>query len=107
MQKRHPNSELLQLQTTTENQNGNKEQSNTELKEVNRIENTPFTIITIPEKESFVAVGNWRLTDWETKEKCMKMIEEKSWDIIFALIQATITIMDKNPEYKETEKQKF
>lgn len=54
-----------------------------------KIEGTPFYIITIhdeEEKKCFISVGNKRVTEIITREEADAMIKHKFWDLIVSLI---------------------
>lgn len=91
MKKEHPNSELLQSQTTTENQNTNNQKSNTELIERHTIKGTGFEIIGNPEKGYMIALGQYRLTEFQpTIYDCEQMIKNRDYELILGMIGAAI-----------------
>lgn len=61
------------------------------------IPHTPFTLVTVLDKGSFIALGNMRLTDYlPTKEHAIDVITEESWDFLLSVIIAIVkTIEDK------------
>lgn len=99
-------SELLKLQTTTEDTTDTKQQSNSQIKETEPVENTPFTMITILDQGSFVALGNYRVSDYQTKSDCLDQIHGKEWHLLINVIQSMITMIDKEPNYKQTTTEK-
>lgn len=71
----------------------NKSKSGNEIAEKEKIEKTPFDIITITEEVegkkiqvSFIAVGNKRITEITTYVKCLQMIQERDWNLMVSLI---------------------
>lgn len=87
--------ELLELQNTTENPNTNNPKSS-QLIEKERYEGTGFDIVGNPEYGYFVALGTYRITRAQTKEECIRMINEKDYELIIGLMGASIeqTIKD-------------
>lgn len=79
-------------ETNTENKHSS------ELIKIRHIANTPFTIVYVDENKSyFIAMGNARLSDYmNSDEDCVKMIEEKSYELIMAMCGriATLTYND-------------
>lgn len=64
-----------------------KETYGTELVKMERIEETPFTLVTIEDKGSFIAIGEKRVSDFkESKEELIELINGKSWELIVATI---------------------
>lgn len=59
--------------------------------EAERMEGTPFTIITATDKGkeapdgSFIAMGNQRMSELNTYEECVKLVKERDWVLITAL----------------------
>ena len=51
---------------------------------IQREEHKPFIVVTIEEKGSFIAFGNFKLSEITTKERCIEMIETRDWDLIGA-----------------------
>lgn len=80
--------ELLKLQTGGELMNTDN-QNSTELIKTHQVENTGFCIIEVQDKGCFVTLGMYRLTEYkETIEECLRMIEEKDWELILGLMGA-------------------
>lgn len=87
------NKELLELQNTTgtnDTGSSNSTSQNDELVERIKVPGTGFEIVGNKEKGYFIALGTYRLTEFKSKEYCMKMIEIKDWDLIVSLIGAAI-----------------
>lgn len=91
-----PNAELLQLQTNVQ-ETENNSQSSEHLIERERVDNTPFTIVTI-QQGTFIAISNRRVTDYITKEECYNLIKEKPWSLI---IESLLTILELRDEMTE------
>ena len=64
---------------------------------VQREEHKPFIVVTMEGKGSFIAFGNFKLTEITTKERCIEMIETRDWDLIASwtllLISANKSLM--------------
>lgn len=59
------------------------------IKEIHDINHLPLVIVETTnegENNSFVAIGQSRLSDLTTKENCERMIEEKDWNLIMAVM---------------------
>lgn len=78
--------ELLQLQSNTEKINTNNQHSSEELVERHNYPNTGFLIVGNKEKGYFVALGQHRLTEFQTYGECETAITEKNWDLIVNVI---------------------
>lgn len=70
--------------------------SNYELIKREQVEGTPFMIITT-EHGSFIALGQYRITEDLKKEQLLQMIEDKDWTLYLAAASAIteLTIKDK------------
>lgn len=79
-----------------------KESKSKSLIDVERIEGTPFVIVTKPDedevKNSFIGIGDNRLTEMMSYGKAMMMINERNWDLI---VQAIVYISSKVKEDKD------
>lgn len=77
---------------------------------VERIENTPFSIIENEEGKCFISMGSQIITEaHESREELLKMIESKSWNFMVNVICATYNIMkqiEKNEVKNETTNEK-
>ncbi|AXH76379.1 MAG: hypothetical protein [Microviridae sp.] len=56
-----------------------------ELLKRDRIENTPFEIIST-ERGCFIGLGQFRLTNFITNQECIEMINDKDWNLLLACI---------------------
>ncbi len=66
--------------------------SNYEMVKRQRVEGSPFELITIEDEGSFIALGNKRLTEvYEKKLQALDAINEKSWNNI---IRVMVVVMD-------------
>lgn len=82
--------ELLELQNGSEEPNTNNPPSS-QLVETEPIKNTGFQIVGNAEKGYFVALGQYRLTTFhKDKKELLKKVKDKDWEIILALIGASI-----------------
>ena len=84
-----PKSGLLPTQENVQEQEANTKSG--KLVNVERIEGTPFNVVTLGEDEgnemrNFVAIGNKRITELMTNEEAKELIEFRNWDIIVQLI---------------------
>lgn len=84
-----------------------KEHSST-IKNIERYEETPFGIVETNEETEnncFVALGNKRVSQLQTKEECERMIDEKDWTLITQLsmhiMENQETIKTINDAYKK------
>lgn len=82
--------ELLHTQSgmtmDVEETNQNKQVSS-ELIKIKHVKETPFTIVTVEENKVFIALGQARMTDYkENIEECEEMINNKSWELIMAMV---------------------
>lgn len=69
----------------------NKNSSNTQLIEVNRIDDTIFDHVRHEDKH-FLALGKYRLTpDLESKEQVIEASKDTSWERLFAIIDIIAT----------------
>lgn len=94
-------SELLHTQ-----QNAEEQENNSNLCEIKKMEGTPFTIVRKNDEgefNSFIAIGNNRLTGMMTDEECERMIEEKDWNL---LVQMTVYVASKLQEENHKQIQK-
>lgn len=67
--------------------NQNNSNLNYELIKRKEIENTPFTIITIEEKESFISIGKYRLSEsYKTIEEAEINAKIIDWNKIMQII---------------------
>ncbi len=77
---------------------------------VERIENTPFSIVENEEGKCFISMGSQIITEaHESREELLKMIESKSWNFMVNVICATFNIMkqiEKNETTNETNNKK-
>ena len=77
---------------------------------VERIDNTPFSIVENEEGKCFISMGSQVITEaHENREELLKMIESKSWNFLVNVICATFNIMkqiDKNESTNETNNEK-
>jgi len=72
------------------------------LVQIEKVEGTPFTVVTIEGSaevnDTFIAVGNERLTDLGDYEEMKRKIEERDWELI---VQLQVFIANKvNEETK-------
>lgn len=68
-----------------------KENSSDKIIEVEKIEGTPFAIITAnngKKNNTFIAIGDKRITEMQSLAESKKMIAERDWNIITALVVA-------------------
>lgn len=86
--------QLLQLQSTT--QTADNLNSNSQLIEKEIHPGTAFQIVGNKEQGYFVALGYYRITEIHTKEECQRMINEKDYELILGLINASIIISKKD-----------
>jgi len=71
------------------------ESKNTELIQRDKLEGTPFTIITI-EDGSFGTLGEYRVTEkMKTKKEVEKYLKEPKWDTIATIVSILITENNK------------
>jgi len=57
--------------------------------DIEKIENTPFTIVKLPEageKNTFIAIGNNRLTEMDTYINSRAMIIERDWQLMMQMV---------------------
>lgn len=77
---------------------------------VERIENTPFSIVENEEGKCFISMGSQVITEaHENRDELLKMIESKTWNFIVNVICATFNIMkqiEKNETTNETNGEK-
>lgn len=78
------NTELLQSETSTQEQDG-RENSFNVIQVHNNVAETPFRIVETTQG-SFVALGNKRLTELKHISECCEMITEKKWELLFGVI---------------------
>lgn len=86
----------------------NKEHSSTIIN-VEQYEETPFGIVETNkegEDNSFVAIGNKRLTPLIAKEECKRLIVEKDWILITQLIMHITENLDMIKTINEAYRQK-
>ena len=59
-----------------------------ELVKIKNVEGTPFTIVTVEStNKKFVAMGQARMSEYkDTMEECEEMINNKSWELIMAMV---------------------
>ncbi len=68
---------------------------------VTRIENTPFSIIQDFEGKYAITIANNIVSKpKETQEDCMKLIENRDWELISNTICALVHIVQKVDEYE-------
>ena len=65
---------------------------------VQREEHTPFTVVTMEGKGSFIAFGNIMLTEITTKKRCIEMLETRDWNLIGAF---TMVLNSANKSLEE------
>lgn len=74
------------------------ETKNTQLKEVEPIEGTPFTAVKIEEKW-FLSFGQYRLSEMlESKEECIDNSKDTSWERLMTIMNIVIENCDKTQE---------
>ena len=75
------------------------EQENSEMIKREDVKNTPFTIISLTDKnEHFAVMGEYRVTEvYKTKEKAKKEVEQITWNRI---IQVIMILNEKNVTLK-------
>lgn len=62
-----------------------------ELVKMNPIEGTPFTLVTVKERGTFVALGRMRLTDsYEREADAVKQVNVNNWEFTIAVIYAVV-----------------
>lgn len=67
-------------------------------------DNSPFGIVEVNvdgENKCFIALGERRLTELQTREACEKEINEKSWRITIELIMGLVEKQDLIIKYKK------
>lgn len=65
-----------------------KESSNSELIQREKIEGTPFWIIGQEEKEWFITMKNYKITEAKgTKEEAIEELEKNKWSVIAAVCE--------------------
>lgn len=89
-----------------ESQKELRENSSSELVKKEKIEGTPFDLITYEDKGVFVAIGKLKLTPFlESKEQATEYLEKHKWeftlDLILAMIEAVIQIKEQEVRYDE------
>lgn len=52
------------------------------IKETNRIDGTPFTIVTTDNNKCFIAIGNNRVSEIMKHKEAFNMIDNKEWELI-------------------------
>ncbi len=68
---------------------------------VTSVENTPFTIIQDHEGKFAITIANNVVSKpQESKEDCMKLIENRDWELISNTICALMHIIQKIDEYE-------
>ncbi len=73
----------------------------TEYSFVTRVENTPFSIIQDYEGKFAITIANNVVSELkETKEECMKLIENRDWELITNTICAMSHIIKTVEEYE-------
>lgn len=81
--------ELVQ-EKAFENAQETDKQTSGEIVKYEKLESTPFTIVSI-EKEHFGAMGMHRITDiYETKEEVKADLEKMTWDRVVQVIWAVV-----------------
>lgn len=90
-----PNSAQESSQTSAQEKENNN--SSSKLIEREHIKGTPFQIITL-EQGSFIALGNRRLNEYTSKERCMEMIECQEWELLMNVIVSMYEIMTANKD---------
>lgn len=89
MNVKHAQEELLQLQTGSDIIDSDN-QNYSQTVERNRYEGTAFDITGNKEVGYFVALGQYRLTQPTTKEKCAEMIDNRDYELLLGLMGATL-----------------
>lgn len=67
-------------------------------------ENSPFGIVEVNtegENTCFIALGERRISELQTREECEREIDEKSWRIIIELIMGLVEKQDMIIKYKK------
>jgi len=84
LNKNQTDEKSLTLDTSSSNahvSNGNKE-----LFSKTRVPYTPFDIVTIHDRDendnSFIALGQYRLTDYQGYKDCLDAIESRDWELL-------------------------
>lgn len=96
--------ELLNIQSNAEETD--KQSSTSELVKRIDIEETPFQAVKLVDKGWFIALGQYRLTDYkETEEECRLMAKEKHWELLLSVISVIVETADtiKNEQNKNKE----
>lgn len=104
-QKTEKQSELLHTQLNADEQENSFNYGN-RLINVKQVEGTPFKIVTKADEEegknSFIAIGQNRLTELQSYGKCKMIIQERSWELIMQMIvyivDKVVNEMEKNNE---------
>lgn len=58
---------------------------------VQPIDNTPFSIVTI-EEGSFVALGKYRLTDYMSPDECLEKAKVDNWEFLLSVMQVFLEL---------------
>ncbi|AXH75643.1 MAG: hypothetical protein [Microviridae sp.] len=100
-------SELLQSQTNANEQENNSKSGN--MIEMNKIEGTPFVTVGLTDRpkdrNTFIAIGNNRITEMMSQEEAEFKIATKDWNLITSAIN--VIAIEAVKEYlKEEEKKK-
>lgn len=98
-------SELLNAQLGSDGTH--KESSNSELITRERITGTPFWVIGQENKEWFIVMKNYKITEGKaTREEALKELENNKWNIIAAVCEiVTIEIANSAGQYLEAAKE--
>lgn len=74
-------------------------ENSSELIKREQVRNSPFTIITLDNKESFIAMGMERISpSYKTIQQARKHLETHKWEITCAMI---INIIEKLKKYEK------
>lgn len=81
------------------------------LNDIERVHGTPFTVVKVPTvkeaQNSFIAIGNARITNLMTGKECMGMILNKDWNLIVSAIDIIATnLQNMKPVNQEEPKEK-
>lgn len=72
-----------------------------------KIDGTPFTLISEMEKGNYIVMGDFLMVEpQETKEKALQEMEYKFWDVILRMCSAVVarTLMEAARSKEEVEK---
>lgn len=70
-----------------------------QLVKIDQIEGTPFSLVTVKERGSFIALGRMRLTDsYEREADAIKQVNPNNWEFTVAVIYATVDALQSYSE---------